>query len=150
MRGFYENRTPVTFSTPFQTFGKLSVSFPAVSVPPDVLLNWLEVLTVANLPNEPPEHIRQPLNDQVTALDIMQAVFTRIEAGTRRTRTVFVITVLLNTFITSRLLTGHISWLISSIRKRPIFGAPRHARARRGNAQKCGALPYYMIISSIK
>ena len=71
-----------------------------MSVPPDVLLNWLEVLTVANLPNEPPEHIRQPLNDQVTALDIMRAVFTGIEAGTRRTRTVFVITVLLNTFIT--------------------------------------------------
>lgn len=47
----------------FQTFGKLSVSFTAVSVPPDILLNLLQVLTVSDLPNETAKHIRQVLND---------------------------------------------------------------------------------------
>ena len=60
-----------------------------MSIPPDILLYQLQVLAVTNLPNEPPEHIRQPLNNQVAALNIMRADFAAVKLRTacaRRTR----------------------------------------------------------------
>lgn len=48
-----------------------SVPFSAVSVPADILLYALQVLTVPDLPDQAPEHIRKNLPDKVAALDIM-------------------------------------------------------------------------------
>ena len=65
------------------------IPFTSVSVPPDVLLNRLQVLTVPDLPDEPPEHVRQPLNHKIAALYIMRAHLAAVKlraACTRRTR----------------------------------------------------------------
>lgn len=77
--------------TLYHTPPKISrlIPFTSVSVPPDVLLNRLQVLTVPDLPDEPPEHIRKPLNHKIAALYIMRAHLAAVElrtACTRRTR----------------------------------------------------------------
>ena len=48
-----------------------SIPFSAVSIPADILLYALQVLTVPDLPDQAPEHIRKNLPDEVAALDIM-------------------------------------------------------------------------------
>ena len=62
------------------------IPFTSVSVPPDVLLNRLQVLTVPDLPDEPPEHVRQPLNHKIAALYIMRAHLAAVELRTTCTR----------------------------------------------------------------
>ena len=56
----YETIPPVT-----------SVPFSSVSIPADILLYALQVLTVPDLAHQAPKHIRKNLPDEVAALDIM-------------------------------------------------------------------------------
>jgi hypothetical protein len=48
-----------------------SVPFSAVSIPADILLYALQVLTVPDLAHQAPKHIRKNFPDEVAALDIM-------------------------------------------------------------------------------
>ena len=65
------------------------IPFSSVSIPADILLYALQVLTVPDLAHQAPEHIRQPLNNKIAALYIMCANLAAVKprtACTRRTR----------------------------------------------------------------